>query len=641
MDAIRKCQLMVVAVAVLAAPFATALAQPVAAMPAMMPVESVLTRVPAECVGFVAVRSLANMGAKIDQFIADIGMQAMMPGNLLGMIKAQLMMTNGINDNGGLAVIMLDPEKFGCDLQALMGMSPTTQPATPSGPLPIAFLIPGRPGEIFANYNPVEEQGCFKVDLPGGGSPAFAKALGSYTVVSPVLAVVDAVVSSTRPVIVPPGHADLFAKCEVACHVDMQKLAPIVAVLFDQIERQMKQQAQSEFTPPPVKAMMSVYGALLPMYKDSITQLQAITIGLRLAKTGIVIEEVASYLPDSTFGQLAAAKKFIPGPLLSKLPDLPYVLALGVAEEAPLDAAAMALKKKTETEILDAVLNSEALAKVSVETKDRLKKIMETWSDECTGAQVCIGGSTPGNGLFGVSLVLRAKNAKTLTDTCGELAQIKDELIKALFAENGSDAPSITYTASVGQVAGADVGVFELSHPELDALDEGDRAEMAKVLGEDKIRFYVAAVDPRTVVITFGGSQAFLAEAINATRTGKPIDNYPSVMEAMKELPANPILLMVFSPANLLAVVKGGVATIAGPEILQSHPWPMLNIQTQTPIAIGVALKGSAVHETVFVPTALVAEGVRTVMMVMQPPMPPAEEEDEEDDESWEDDEAD
>jgi hypothetical protein len=578
-----------------------------AAAPAMPAAEDILTRIPADCLGFVAVRNVGDFGAKVDKFLTDIDMAKMLPGSVLPLIKGGLKLDAGFNDNGGAALVFLDPAQFGMTVEDFSGATP-----------PIVFILPGNnPKAVLANWEPAEEAGYVTVTLPSGDQ-AFAKPLGGYTVLGQTKQMVDAVVASTKPVAskMSPDHRDVFAKADLAGYADMKTLAPLLGKFIDEFQEKMTQEMSGEFTPPPAKAMMSIYGSMLPFYKDMFGQMEGVTIGLRLGKAGVSIDEVATYKPDSDLGKMMLAAKAPTGPLLDKLPSLPYVLAIGGSGES--DAAA----KKFGMDMIGKLLANEIFAKVPEATKTKLRDTCSAWCDQVQGMQFYGGGATPGKGVFGVSVVLRVKDAAVVTGLVNDGVQAGMDMLKALL-EDQEDAKglAITYNKAAVTAAGTPVDVIEITHPNLATMSDSDKQEMAKVLGDDKIRVFVAQADPKTVVVSFGGGEAFLAEALKAAREGGAIAKDPDVAAAMKELPANPMAVVLFSPANLVQVIKAGVAIMNGPEALQQQPWPMIDFQSKAPIAIGVAARGAGIHESIFLPTPAIAETVKLIMGLMFQPM--------------------
>ena len=253
----RKAHLWLLAVSVaalLSLPVAAQTTTPTVA-PALPAAEDILTRIPADCLGFVAVRNVGDFGAKIDKFLADINVAKMLPGSVLPLLKGAATVGDGFNDNGGAALVFLDPAQFGLTIEAYGSSSP-----------PIVFLLPGNnPKLTFANWQPTEEAGYVKLRMPDGDE-GFAKPLGGYTILGNNKQMVDAVAGSAKPVAgkIGPDHRDVIAKSDVAAYADMKTLAPILNKAIDGALAEMKQAGSG--MPPPLQAVMSLYGSVLPFY---------------------------------------------------------------------------------------------------------------------------------------------------------------------------------------------------------------------------------------------------------------------------------------------------------------------------------------------------------------------------------------
>ena len=70
-------------------------------------------------------------------------------------------------------------------------------------------------------------------------------------------------------------------------------------------------------------------------------------------------------------------------------------------------------------------------------------------------------------------------------------------------------------------------------------MAEAERAQVKAILGEDKIRIFLAAVDKTTVVSTIGGGKPFLADAIKRAKEGGSILADPGTIQALKYMPKN------------------------------------------------------------------------------------------------------
>ncbi len=583
--------------------------------------ESVLTRIPGDCLGFVVINNLGDATAKVDKFIVDIGFGGMLPSSILKVTKAQLRVGDGFVDNGGVAVVVLDLAQYGWDVKKMIEAE-----RGPDSPPPVALLLPGGdPMKMFAAYKPEKTDGYVKVTLPGW--PGFAKALGGYTVISPMPQVVDAVLASRVPVAAKLGkdHARIIAGCDVAAYGDMKMIAPYINAGIDKMDKEMARDggiaANRGRDVSSEVMMMGLVRGLLPTYKKIIGQMDGVTLGLRLTRKGLVLEEVATYLPESDLGRIIAGTKARPGTMMKNISMLPYVVAGGVAAQTTTPEA-KALGEKLGQSIVDAILGSGLGGEIPAELAARALKIGKTMESQIVRGDFYAGGTTEAGGLFGLGVMLKVKDPAVVKSALGELVVLSEDAIKHFFAGEGRDKEevrqlSFRYVKGAATVGGKTLDAIEITHPEMASMSDRERREMRKVLGEDKVRFFIATPDARTVTITFGGATAF-AGAVATAQTVQTFAVDQVVAAAMKELPANPAFAMLISPANLLEVVKAGIRIMGGDEILAETGLGDVTMKSKAPIAIGAALLRSGVHERAFVPTKTVAEAVKIGMGLWQ-----------------------
>lgn len=582
-----------------------------AAAPA--PAENVLTRVPASAVAVVVVRNVGETGARVDQFLRDIGVGEMLPGGVLAMLKTQLLIDAGFNDNGGLALMAIDPAKYGWDIPALLT---DESDALPDAPPPLAMLVPGDdPERLLANYNPVKEGNYVRVVMDGGAWDLYAKRLGGYTVLAPSTQLIDAVVDSDKPATakIPKAHQETLAKLDLGVYLDWKALAPIYNAAMERTAKQMQDLTEDPYAPSEAKAILNLYAGMLPLFKDMVMQMEAESLGVRIAKTAVLVEEHTTWLPDSLMGKAMASTQTPAGALLSKLPALPYVLAIGCKNAEPADPVLKAQMRQMGLDLLDKMLASEALGKVPPQTRERLRMAAVVLDEQTVGMQMYGGGSTGGSGLFGLSIVLDVKDAATAKAALAELTDVTQAFIRALVGEDAAEF-SMTYTAAAAQVGEMPVDAIKINFPELAKMDDEERQEMIKALGSDQLALYVAEAGPKTLVVTFGGGTPFLGQAVKAAQSPKPMESDPEVAKVMAELPKNPMAVILFNPANLLDVINSGIQTMGGGD---DNPLAGMVMQTRTPVALGASVADDGVRSTLYVPTALIGEIVAKVQEVM------------------------
>ena len=262
--------------------------------------------------------------------------------------------------------------------------------------------------------------------------------------------------------------------------------------------------------------------------------------------------------------------------------------------------------------MINSLMLNEPLAGMPDDLKASIKKLYQDVTDQVTGMQIVGGGAPEGAGVFGVSFVIKCKDSAKMKQLLAEKARIAQALVKHF----GADEPdllklSIKYVKDVQTIGQVSADAVVIEHPKMEEMEERERAEMKKALGEDKINFRIAATDKNTVVVTVGGSNAFFAEAVKvaASGTGK-IGTDPYSIKAMKYLPAERQTIMLFSASNLYDVIVAGMKVMAPEEEL-----PPFKITCKTPIAMGAGTTGKSAHFVIFVPTDLIKDVAGIIMM--------------------------
>ncbi len=584
--------------------------------------EDILTRIPGDSMGFIVMPNVGRAGADLNKFIADAGLNAMAPGDIMAMLKMQLMIGEGFNDNGGLALVVLDPAQHGWDLPAMIAAGPAAQ--QPASPPPIALIVPGNdPVTLFGAYNPTPGDGHIVLDFHG--TDMFAKPLGGYTVLAPSVSLLEAVIAAPTSAaeVMPAEHRAFVNTCSLAAYGDLKAAGPILSSSVDMAQAEMDRVAQDEFADPADKLIADVYGGILPFYRDILGQLEAMTIGIRLGKDGLILDQLVTYQAESKMAKMLTGWKRQPRPLLDKLPSLPYVLAIGGDSAGRMQGEAKAEALAMTKEIIDSLLASEAISgKISAEDKSRLSEIAMMMSSQLIGMQFYLGGAPADKGVFALAMVLQTEDAGAIRAVLPDLTRIKTDLIKALLVDDVPEIADLATTYSKEAVTIGDLAVdtIDITHPEITAQLQykGGRERIIKSYGDDKLRFYIAPVNAKTLVITFGGGEAFCAEAIKTAKGGGPLATDPAVAAAMAELPSDPMFAMMLSLPNLLEVVKTGVKALADPEDQEQAMamFDMVRFQGATPLAIGGAVRGRAIHQSVFIPSTLISDATQAGMMI-------------------------
>jgi hypothetical protein len=553
----------------------------------------ILEVVPAGTLGFVAIRNVGRSLTAVGDYLKEIGVAdlAPIPPDLLAAIKEGAQLGDGFNADGGFAVAMLDPQPFGVDfLKMLKESDASTQEANADKPkVPLVLFVPATGlKEVFGKYE-MKAEGDLTV-ISFRSAKAYGAMLGGYAVISPNAKAVQAVLKADKKASSELSKETLEAilSSDMGIHVNLKASGPVLKGLLDFAMQKAKGAPQGAMPFSPEMGFA--------LWTKMLSELREFTCTLQIAKTGVVFQEFVVADPNGAMGKSMAAIKPGEAASLDRLPNLPYVLAV---------SALPGPKGPWNKEIMDMVLK--ALPGLTDQVRAKITALQENMEGQITGMQLALGGAPEGAGVFGLEAVL----------TCNDSAKVKGllsdavETITAVIAglTGNADSPlKVAYVKDAEKLDTVSLDAINITHPKFAELGDDEKAAMKKMLGEDKIRILVAAPDNKTVVITFGGSTATMAEALKVAKGGGTIPKDAGVVEIMKFMPKDPLVLMVLDAAHLMAVVRKGAEAMGAADQM-----PPIQITCKTPIAVGGGVIGSSGHEVFFIPTDLVKDIVNVM----------------------------
>ncbi|MCP4374665.1 MAG: hypothetical protein GY794_00580 [bacterium] len=587
------------------------------------PAESVIDHIPAGTMGYVVVNNIQDTAGTFEKFAASIGVLPPSPPDapaqsmILPMLRQAARLGDGFNPNAGAAIVMLDPKPFGINVAALAASAVTgeepdekTAKALANG-VPFVIYVPGSSVKgVFGNYEIGKADGGLStVNLRMG--KMFAVKKGSYILLSPNKAALNSVKAAkiTARTELSKSEAKLIKRNNIAYYINAQNLSPVIKAAMEVAG---KQAASEE---PEAAALINTY---MSMIEGAFDQIKSDVGGLRIDNAGIVLESQKTAKPDSALAKTMAATAAITtkgASVLDSLPSLPYVLAVGAA--GGMDNCDFL------TKAIDKALATEPLAtKLTAETKAKTKKTIAGLIEQITGFQIVAGGAPAGKGVVGLAWAIKCKDSAKFKALLADKADLIQTLATTLIDDGEAKGLKIPYNKGVEKCGDVSVDTIEITHPEMLKMSERERGEMTKAIGEDKIRFLIAAPDKNTVVVTFGGTTAMMAKAI-ASASGKgPIPTATGTSAAMAVLPKDPQVLVFLNLGNMLNVVRTGMgAFIENPEQLKGMQMMIPQLQCKTPIALASKFKGNTAHSVVYISTDLVREVVpkvqQAIMMMM------------------------
>jgi hypothetical protein len=570
---------------------------------------SVLNHIPAGSLGFFVVNNVKATTDAVDKYLAEIGVDKMlkkeMPKGLLTKIRADAKLGEGFNPNAGFALILLDPKPFGMDVMQMFGgrvpePGPDGAPPPERPEPPVVMLVPGKDVKsIFGQYELAAAGPYTKVKIK---KDAYASKLGDHVAISPSLKALEAVVKSKESVVskLSSTETGMIGASAGALHLNMEILGP---PLLKMLKAQM--QAQGAGMGPGgaiLKAMMSTSGGAL---KD----FAGMTVAARFTKSGVLLETFSTVKPTSPYAKLLKPRA-AGASVLAKVPNLKYVLALGTA---PSDPEAVPEAAKPPAGMVGWLLKLATEGKITDAQIAKVTKPLAALGKQVKAIQLVGGGPAGDAGLFGLSLVIDCKDITKVKAALSEGANALEGVIKETGGEDAKGL-KIAYQKGVEMVGTTPVDAITVSHPELAEMGEEDRAEMKKVLGEDKFRILLAAADDNTLVLTFGGSSAMMAKALaTAKASNGTVLQAPGTAEATQHMPKRPEMLLLVNAGNFADLMLSAMKKM-DPEEEAVLPF---KLSCKVPLAIGVGVKKNAAHMAIYVPNKLVKEIAELAMTVL------------------------
>jgi len=578
---------------------------------------SILTRIPAGA-SYVMTGSVDKTIGSAEMFLIDIGVGPMLnigvsrPGDgrgprsdLLDMIKKQLKLGEGFDSKGGAAFVVLDPRTVGIDLVKLLD---DTKSVGPDDPPPaakvedmIAVIAPGTLATLFADAKPTKE-GELTVIKPNT-KKLYAAQKGMYAVISPSSTAVKAIVAAKK------GAASELSKDELAMvnssdlvlHVNVTPYRPAIKKLLAGVKKDLA----TQFDPATAMGL----GVYLMMGEALVQQLDTTTLGVKMGPNGFNIDSICTAKTGSTMAKVFAAESDAAGgaKVFDSLPSLPYVLAMGI--DGWMDNAEMLAAS---TDFSKAIMGPDSPYKLDEKDIARMEAMQAKVAGLVTGAQVVIGGAPAGKGMVSVAYVIHCKDSAKYRAVFPESIDLAGKMMGAAQTQPNAPKVSMTYAKDVEKVDGKSVDAINISVTGVPGAKPDELSAIFKMIfGEKNIRMLVATPDDKTLVMTLGGSTETLTETFKAAANKGPIPAMNGTAEAMRNLPKNSSIVMLFNAANLMDVIRTGMKRAgATPEEAAIIP----TLKCKTPIAFGAKAKGTTLHTGFFAAKAMIKEAVQAGM---------------------------
>ncbi|HDZ20849.1 hypothetical protein LCGC14_0125180 [marine sediment metagenome] len=596
--------------------------EPTETAPAPPPAEPVIGHIPADAAAFVVINNVQTFSEDLTAFIAAIDDSLQMPWLMMAQMLLQL--GEGFNPDGGLAVVLLDPAAYGVDLFADIdsGMETETEEFVfvdgevvtegedasvevedDTNIWPVVVFIPGTSVEAVFPAATASPGELHRVQTPLGKMVATTK--GSYVVLGLRADALEAVLK------VGPTLADQLSKTEladlseagVALHLNMKVFGPIVrqkmAELFANTQEMMAASgAPAGYNADMLDASMRMYGYLLD-------QLDAVTVRLKIDATGAKLGETIRFSPASDLGKVLAAYKSSPLQPLDRLPDLPYVFALASHIDYSDQIATMS---KAFSDMFLHTPEGETLVPADVLKKS--EEMGKQFYEQVSDVQFVFGGAPEGAGAMGVAVVLTCDDAEKLRSLMAEHMKLQQTIMEAAFPDaEGKTVWSFTHTKDAATVDGVSVDRIDIPLPGMDAGEPEVRQQIEALFGGE-LSMFVAAANDKTLVMTLGGGEAMMGQALKVAAGGGTIGSSKAVAAALADVPTDAMFVGVFSLKNFGAFVQTAMAELDVPDADQ---FPLKYMQSDTPVVLFAQTDQAALDINLVVPIEVIQDAVASV----------------------------
>lgn len=565
-----------------------------------------LSVVPSDAVAFLWIPSLKDLDGNYQRAIKDLELQGMvMPpmNSIVGMIKQNLPMFQGIDEAGALALVLM-PFDVPAEINAKTAM---VMPAT--DPKAMVQKMGGQEAE----------GGIWSVNLMG--TPGFAAIRGKHLVVGQTADLVKAIGDSKKGMDSALSATDKksLEGVDIALWANAERilttLKPMIMPLMNMA--MMAQPGTSAFESTAMKMNQHNIESL-------VDGMSTVCIGLGLPKTGLVLRFAGSAKPGSELGEQWSFKNTTAS-LLRGIPSGDYMLALGNVVNPEQTKASMS---QLDT-FFDALGSSES---IDAEKMKKLQSHVRSWAMATTGTRMCAEALPPGeHGLFGLSVIADTSDSAKWIESAQQAFNLAKEIVNEAATkkmegeeEKSEDLEEIqeligsfSVTADTAEVAGAKVTEFRFDLKAIDALSEDDLDDVTRLIGKDGALIRMAAANGKSVAITFGGGSDYLAKVIDATRSeNAPLESSEGIQRVAPLMPKERYTLGYVSLQNILKAVKN-VA-----KVMEEDPFPAEIPSSTPPIGMAAAGGDGWSRFDVVIPTELIIAVKNAAMMMMAPPPP-------------------
>jgi len=598
------CAILAVSLLLSSVPFAAAQAPAV-------PRESVLDAIPADAWAAVVVRDLKGLDEKIIAIGQELGLPVG-PGTMIGdplmMLKGMLGASEGLDDKGSLALVLLKTEELSSEglLKSVVLLAPCTdskafleQFATSTAPAdeqPSAAKEP----EGGAETKPAElPKGVMKISLMG--KPSYGLAKGRIAVLAPEPAALRAYLKgqgSIRAALSPDRVPLVEKKLDLFIWANIAGAGPVIK---DTIKSSLMGILLMASMSDPTLA--NQVQPLITKVENFLDEAASLQLGFSVARTGFDLDLYMQAKPDTNLAKSIATRRASETSLLINLPAEKFILALGAtAETKPEEVkeGMSAINGLLDRPAVKGACDPEKLA----EFRKSLDELMQL-SVGSGDASLTISRLPEGDdGMIGLIFVGRMpQEAKKRLDAVRKLIAAGLAMVTDQDARKFLDA--VTYKADAEKVGDIPVDQLCFDFTKISAIGENDIAGIKKIIGKEGVVVRLAALDEKHMAIFFGGGAKRVEEVAAIVKKGgeAPLAADAGIKAVAPFLPKGKRFFEMYVCVDTLLNLINDAAMAAG----EKHkPIPVEIPEIGAPLAVVGTVGKDSQQINIYVPMKLV-----------------------------------
>ncbi len=544
---------------------------------------AVLDEVPADAPMVVIVPSLSKMNEGVRMMTNTLGLQVPEMADVLKQFKAQTGMEQGIDDEGSLALVLLD---------AGLGIDAAKQGGEP----PLVLLVPVTDYAAFMkNFKAQPAAGVTEVEMPNAGGPGFVKQQGKYAVLSPAKELVEGFAAGKAAGAMSKSVGVWGDRCMsgslVFAYVNAQVVAPVLSPKIDQGMTEMEQAMAGDPNAAMVKDVMALY---TQAGKAVLRDAEGLVAGMSIDELGVRMDQAIQFKADSPTAKLLGNS----GPakaMLDRLPDEPYLMAMG-ADLSGVDMVALL------TPMVDAMEKLPNLGAMM----GAMRPYLKVMSQASGMAQVIpipqnmqLGAGNP----FAALSIIRSADAPAMLEA--NMAAINAMNGLKIAMPDLGEAAAISYTTQYFpkalEIDGTPVDQYSVMFnlpPEM--MQNNPAGPMLAMMGMTGQSGYVAA-SGNYMVMTATPDAGAIRGLLNATTQDKGLGSQMLLEQVRGQLTPEPMMEYYLSFSGAVKMVNGFAAMFL--------PAPLQAPDDLPPVAMSISCKDGGVAGRFYVPLSVIKAG--------------------------------